>query len=231
MDLPIYRVKPDDDNNTNFKNVNSKLPQSAFIMSILGGCGSGKTNLLANLLFNNAFYRGVFEEIYLFSPTGLIDSSLSPFRRNTENTVIITDNLENLHEYLNDIIEGIKEIPKKERHQTCIVLDDCLGYLRNKGLDSILSRHRHYNLTFFILTQNYRSLSAVIRSLTNIWCIFGLSSKKERLKLLEEFASNFPGFEKAYSHATSEPRGFLVCDLKNKKMFNSYKSELNYSDD
>ena len=42
--------------------------------------GGGKTNLMANLILNNDMYRGVFDRIFIFSPTVHLDSTGAPVK-------------------------------------------------------------------------------------------------------------------------------------------------------
>ena len=43
--------------------------------------GGGKTNLMANLILNNDMYRGVFDRIFIFSPTVHLDSTWAPVKK------------------------------------------------------------------------------------------------------------------------------------------------------
>ena len=47
---------------------NNILPKHEFTMGIIAPKGAGKTTLIANLLY---FYKGYFNNIYVFSPTVL----------------------------------------------------------------------------------------------------------------------------------------------------------------
>ncbi len=46
------------------------LPKHEFTMGIIAPKGAGKTTLIANLLY---YYRGYFNNIFVFSPTVLSD--------------------------------------------------------------------------------------------------------------------------------------------------------------
>lgn len=50
--------------------VNEVLPKHEFTLGIIAPKGAGKTTLIANLLY---FYKGYFNQIYVFSPTVLSD--------------------------------------------------------------------------------------------------------------------------------------------------------------
>ena len=44
----------------------------------LGNSGNGKTNLIANLIVDERFYRNAFAKVYWLSPTATIDDALEP---------------------------------------------------------------------------------------------------------------------------------------------------------
>ena len=52
------------------------MPETPFRLIALGNSGSGKTLTLQNMLLNH--YKGIFQAIYLWSPTSRLDMGWEP---------------------------------------------------------------------------------------------------------------------------------------------------------
>lgn len=213
--LPVKKLKQEKGK----RYINKILPQPPFLACLCAGVASGKSNLLMNLLYQKAMYREYFDIIYWFSPS-IYNDETTRFVQEDENILIISEDLENIDEYLKGIIEHQTETNNEEK--TLLILDDCLGYLRTNGLSKLGAKFRHYNLSCFITVQNFKSLPPVIRYNTQYWFIWKLNNTKMYRAIEEELISVFPEFNKYYKEATKKKYSFLYCDMKKGLMYQNF---------
>ena len=213
--LPVKKLKQQ----TNGRKINPILPQPPFLCCLCAGVVSGKSNLLMNLLYQKAMYRGYFDVIYWFSPS-IYNDETTRFVQEDENVLIVSEDLEKIDEYLKGIIEHQVEYQNEEK--TLIILDDCLGYLRTGGLSKLGAKFRHYNISCFITIQNFRSLPPVIRYNTQYWFIWKLNNTKMYKAVEEELIQMFPDFHKYYKEATKKKYSFLYCDMKKGLLYENF---------
>lgn len=111
--------------------------KSAFAMLLCGKPGSGKTNLLLNLLARKGhYYNQVFDRVYLVSPSQKTFS---------------TDWFESLpeeqrfHEYSDAVMDKIIEECTDSGDKILVILDDCQNELRSstRSLLKLLHNRRH----------------------------------------------------------------------------------------
>ena len=152
-------------------------------------CKSGKSNFIANLLNREEFYEGIFEKIYIVSPTVKIDKSLQLyFREEVEDLYEIRDDVENVDEIIQGIILHQEKFdvndPDNLPPRLCLVLDDISGFLnRNSLVAHIFSRYRHYNLTIILSNQTIKTLPTVCRSMSTAVFLSSCFSTIERQKI------------------------------------------------
>jgi hypothetical protein len=198
-----------------------------FTMAIHAPSRSGKSVVLSNFLYNEAFnFKKRFDKIIFISPTILIDQTLQ-YARDDEDVVKIyeDDLLENLDNVLQTILAKQKKEKDSEKpNATLIILDDCLAYLKNKSLSYLSTKNRHYNISLIMTTQYYKRLDPVIRANATHWLLFKTHTDKEHSTIVEDFNS-FPEFEKQYIHATSEPYSFLFADMLKMRLLKRFEGE------
>lgn len=188
-DLSILPLKPMDIKDDSDKKFHPHLPSIArnrgTLMLILGAVASGKTCMLSNLFLNKAFFRGAFEEIYVFSPSIDLDDSCRHLREAFQCYSEYSD------EKLEKIIEMQKKYPKEKMPKIAIVADDSSGMLTKKFY-SFCTRYRHINANVFLSIQNFRQLSPVCRTNANaVVLLNGIVNDKELEKINEEYGSQY----------------------------------------
>ena len=127
-DIPI--VKPVNVKEYDFKQskyeVALKLP---FSQIITGPSGSGKGILLQSMILD--IYRGVFERIYIWSPSISVDSNWTPVKRYIQNELKVDLEKEKclfddyIPEELDKVIKRqhkVIEYQKKNDHKNCFLL-------------------------------------------------------------------------------------------------------------
>ncbi|MDB4681419.1 hypothetical protein OAE88_00765 [bacterium] len=114
------------------------LPKHPFRCYIVGASGSGKTNLLLNLLTRPGYYRDYFDRIFVISPTALsLDQSYKTLEKETkykqgEDLLFLPCEQEALQCIL-DVQEEEKKAAK-----TLVVLDDIVSYKRFTNSNELL---------------------------------------------------------------------------------------------
>ena len=128
--LPVRKLK---DPSRKKVKINPLLPQPPFLWCLSAGVASGKTNFLVNVCRNPYFgYDKAFSTIFWISPTIENDATAWAIRED-ENIITISDDLEDVGDILDSIVEQQKEDEEQgQKEDVLIILDDMLGYLRNK---------------------------------------------------------------------------------------------------
>ena len=199
---------------------NGLLPRFPFSMMISGRSGSGKTNLLMNLLTRREFLQNYFQYIIVYSPTaGEYDDSYKSLglpRENFKNDFSEED-LERLIESRKDLIKkkGIEWVAKNSR--VLIILDDVIAnrdFLNSPQALKMFALLRHYLVSVIVLMQTYNKLPKALRNNANAIMIF--PSNRSELEVLKDElcppSLNKKQFEKVISEATSDRYGFLYIN-------------------
>lgn len=194
------------------------LPKHCFRCYIVGASGSGKTNLMLNLLTRPGYYLNYFDRVFVISPTALsLDMSYKTLEKETK-----YKNGEDLlflpceQKALQSILDVQEEENKKAK--TLVILDDIVSYgsfVRSNELLQFAVMSRHYNISLFILSQAFHLIPKSIRlNMSSIVYFRGADIETETL--CEQYTPG--GFKKKQfkalvEQATEEPYSFLFIDL------------------
>lgn len=188
-----------------------------FRLYIVGASGSGKSNLLLNLMSRAEFYSGYFDEVFVISPTANeLDDSYAilnlPPERFFQPNVEVLSVIESIQKK-NIEKKGIERAPK-----ILIILDDIISYKKFTGSKQLLKMFvmgRHYGISLCLLSQAWHRVPKSIR-LNMSSCIFFKGSQKEADTVCEEYC--VPGYSKKQMlkmihEATRAKYSFLCIDL------------------
>lgn len=198
------------------------IPKHPFRAVLSGASGSGKTNLLINLLTKNKFYKDYFDVIFMISPTAgkLDDSYIALKESKTKSKLAIInelepDTIEDIMTINKDIIEdkGVDKSPK-----ILIVYDDIISntkFMNSRPFVHSFVASRHYNASVIICTQRFNSVPRVCRIQANaIFYFKGTNSEQECLGM--EFCPAGFHWRKEFlpivDHATSKKYSFLFIN-------------------
>jgi len=111
------------------------FPNSSFFLTIIGKPGSGKTNLLVNMLTNKNIYKRVFDKVLLVMPKNSIKSLKNNIFEDLPES-------QQFNELSPDVFEAIKqfraefdEIDEEKRTRSknmLLILDDVTAQLKEK---------------------------------------------------------------------------------------------------
>ena len=197
---------------------------------------SGKSNLIYNILINMALPKKT--KIYLFSKTYENDNTTINMidKISKYNEIELFDDLEYenqqgekykniLDKLINDIKQDIAENKDKlkklpytyPRH--IFIFDDFSELLKDKVLEGIIKRHRHYLTSFIISSQSYTDLKPNVRNQVNFLILFK-EIPINRLKMIYDEKIKGLDYEKfieLYMYATTDKYNFLLLNCDDNK--------------
>lgn len=191
--------------------------RKGWLYVIVGPKGSGKSNLLSNLMQTPAKEGGLqkrYDRIYFVTPTR--DAKLQDLIEDCEENGTYHDEFNDA--VMEDIVDDIKAFKatwrKKRKPQFLVLMDDILASLpssrQKKGpFVKFLFNHRHLSCDVVILAQRYKDLPVSLRSQVDIISTFGMHNTTEKKNFIEDF-----GVPEAIFHeVTGKPHNFLTVSM------------------
>jgi len=182
------------------------LPNS--MIMCIGGTGSGKTNALMDFISRktNAFY-----DIIIYTGSTADEPLYNFLQSKIPDLKMYTDISE-----LPELKEFDNEDKDKEK---LIVFDDFINLNKKQmvKINEYLTSGRKFGFTVWLMAQSYTAVSKIIIRNCNYFIIFKLNDNITINNIIRNHnIFNVPKefFKEAYIHATSEPRNFLLIDLK-----------------
>ena len=182
-----YNFSCDDEDDS----IPDPLPKKSFAMLITGKPGSGKTNLLLNLITKKGkCFNRKFDKVYIYSPSlGTIKDD-DPFELIPDDQKFEGATLEN--------IEGMLSAIKDSGEKVLIILDDVIAETRGKGnmavenlLQKIFFNRRHLcgaggNASVIATSQTYNKICPKLRKSASHYIFYENRHKKEQESIFEE---------------------------------------------
>ena len=151
-------------------------------------------------------YRGVFEKIYIFSPSIGIDDGWIPVKKYIEEDLGVNTERERAYydewdeAALRDIIqrqrkitETSKKLEMKKLYQVLIICDDFADspqlHKPHGALDTLFIRGRHLQISTWVSSQKLRLISAAVRVNMQFLCCWRLRNQHELEAVIEEQAT------------------------------------------
>ena len=197
----------------------------AQIISLIGTCGSGKSFLLRNLIYqfskNNMFKFGTvftgtsFNSDYDFMPKESVHDDYSEAK---------------LAKYIGKLRTWLELHPGEKLPPNFLILDDLLGRIKLNShvFNNLISTFRHYNMTIFITSQYFvKNISTLLRELTDVAFIFRTRFKNSQVSLYEAFGQMLDDqdeFNEVLNEATKDKYACLVYLARKEEKEESYMS-------
>lgn len=196
------------------------IPRFPFSILISGRSGSGKTNVLLNLLTRKEFYGNYFHYTVVFSPTAGAGDDMYDILKLPEENIkneFNEDDLNQLIERRKSLIEnkGIEWVAKNSR--VLIILDDIIAdqhFLNSPQALKMFALLRHYLCSVIVLTQSYKKIPRSLRLNVNATIIFPSTQSEIEILLDEITPSGIKkrDFEKVIAYATEGQYDFLYIN-------------------
>jgi hypothetical protein len=206
----------------------------------LAPSGSGKTVLLTNYILD--IYKGMFERIYIFSPSIYVDHTWQPVKKYIKETIgnetpddkfyydsYDPEALDFIIDTQRKITEYVKEKGRHKLYNILIIIDDFADNpefsRHSKLLHSLYTRGRHSGISTITSVQKGTALHPIIRVNCTQMIIYKLRNYSDLQLVIDELSALFQDKKTLidiYNLATSEPFSFLYVDLSSKdtnKMF------------
>jgi adenylate kinase family enzyme len=185
---------------------------------IVGKPGSGKTNLMYQLIKSKHLLNKCFDKIYLFQPSlSRVSMKDKLFDTLPENQKFDELTLENL-EYVKNNLDPDEN--------SAIIFDDQGAYLKNnetkKLLKELIMNRRHLHLSIFFLVQTYMSIERDVRKLFSNCFIFRCSKKEMETiadELIETKKEYLPEIIKL---VYNKPYQYLFINTDTQRLFNGF---------
>lgn len=226
----ILPVKIDRKKHEKWADVDEMLPIHPFAVLAQAPPKSGKTNWCVNMLLNPEFnWLNRFHRIIWVSPTIMSDKTAAPLHRvidpeiednpYSDKVKIFTDSdLDNIDGIIESIVEDQRENPEIT---TLIILDDCIGKMKNGEFGRLYAKYRHNNLSLLGISQTFKSFDVISRASANGYVLFKTYNQKEKQKIMEEL-SGFPDIEKMYDEVTDRKHSFLWINIENQAVYDNF---------
>ncbi len=189
------------DNQMNDEELTECLPKNSnpFIMGMIASKGKGKSTVLKNLLYG--YYRKYFQNIYFVCPSKdkKFDELIEELSEDNRYFNLEDQKFDDVISHIYDDLK--KKVENDDEGPNLLILDDCISFLKySKILDLIVCNSRHINLSIFYCSQYYRSVNSILRSNTDIYCVWPTYNSLEMKKYQDEMNIDFNKFKKYMDH-------------------------------
>ena len=185
---------------------------------IVGKPGSGKTNLMYQLIKSKHLLNKCYDKIYLFQP--------SPSRASMKDKLFDTlPDDQKFDELTFENLEYVKNDLDPDEN-SAIIFDDMGAYLKNnetkKLLKELIMNRRHLHLSIFFLVQTYLSIERDVRKLFSNVFIFRCSKKE-----METIADELIEQKKEYLNEIvkivfNKPYQYLFINTDSQRIFSDF---------
>tara|TARA_R110000851_G_scaffold326872_1_gene495910 strand:- start:1438 stop:2214 length:777 start_codon:yes stop_codon:yes gene_type:complete len=205
------------------------------LLLLISPVRTGKSTLISNVLLRDDFYDAQerFDQVNIISNT-IANDVTSRFLREAFKG--------NCHDFysdgiINGIVESQKKYKKEDQPEIAIVLDDCLGSIKqNSMINHLASRYRHFNIKLLIISsQKFTgAVSPIIRAnATDVIIGSPFPNQKELERISEEYGDLFMGpknWLKLYKKCTPNKYDFCYMDLQENPpvMYSNFEKVIAY---
>lgn len=208
-------------------NIPRPLPDESFAMVINGSAGSGKSNLISNLLGSKSMYRKVFHHVIICSPS--LNTLQNNIFKDLDETKKHAKFDETFLEYVMDFTDF--QSNKDDPETTLVILDDVANQLKGnmdlqRRLGHLVMNRRHRYLSIIITSQQFRLIPLPVRTNITHAILFRPSNRQEQEALMEILPVPKTQVSNMIDFVYDEKYNFLYVDfsLKHSNKYEFYKN-------
>lgn len=227
-----FQIVNFDDICTNDENKKEKkccfMPNHPFRMLMCGGSGSGKTNVLINMI--TQFLD--FDKIYIY--TKHVDQDKYKWLKDFFDTLEADADIKQSADLPIAVFQShvskmvpLDKLNKDKRN--LIIFDDLLLEKDQKPMIEMYIRGRHKNASVIYLSQSYFSTPKDIRLNCTTFVIFDIPNNKTLNMILNDHCNEMDkdDFKHIFHEATREPYSFFYVDTTEKNKCLRYRQGFN----
>jgi len=185
---------------------------------ICGIPGSGKTNLIYQMMKSKYMLNKCYDKIYLFQP--------SESRASMKDKLF--DQLPDDQKYDELTLENLQDVNSKlnEDENSCIIFDDMGAYLKDndvkKLMKEICMNRRHKRVSIFMIVQTYFSVDKEVRRLFNNIFIFRVN-KQTMMEIFDEVVESHKKYiDDIIKLVYDKNYEYLFINVSSQRMFKGF---------
>ena len=205
---------------SNKKKISSENDDWPFRMLIIGSSGSGKTNILLNLI--DKFHP--IDKIYLYAKDTDEDKYQYLINKREQAGIKKLNDPHAFIEYsndMNDVLEDTNNYNKNRDKKVLTIFDDMIADIMTSEnykviVKELFIRCRKLNISIVFITQSYFRTPKDARLNSTHYILMKIGNKKELKSIAEENSGHldFKDFLKMYNYCTNEPYSFMMVDTR-----------------
>ncbi len=207
---------------TRYRQKSPLLPQHPYNMIINGGTGTGKTNLVFNIILKFS----CFDKLWIYSKhlhqpkMRMLEDFFRKVEEKTGEEIYHSGNT----------IEDVVSVDDLGEGQHLIVFDDFVLEKDFSPITNYYIRGRHANCSTIFLSQAYTKIPRAIRTNSHYYIFFKIPNRRELSILYGEvgFGLEKDDFLRKFKKATDDKYSFFFIDTKTKIPQLQYRKNFNY---
>jgi hypothetical protein len=217
--LPICKMNCDEELHPKLNKFDlTKFMNCSSSNLLLGVPGSGKTNLLYQMIKSKHLLNKCYDKIYLFQPSesraSMKDKLFDKLPEDQKFEELTLENLESVKDRLN------------EDENSVILFDDMGAYLKDndvrKLLKELMMNRRHLHVSLFFLAQTYHSVDKEVRRLFSNIFIFKVT-KDTMTSIFDELVESKKKYaDEIVTLVYDKPYQYLFININTQRMFKGF---------
>ena len=216
----IFATEAFDNQHKKYSDIPKDLPQPPFSLLLVGPKGSGKSNLILNLVYKvkpKKLYRHFFDKVYTFSPTWKLDPKMAKTKVPDDQNFEDTDSYRQIiKEQIGIQSDKIEEEGKENTEHILMIFTNLTGQKHVFSQSKEIMNKLAFNLRQFN--------QAFGNNFSGVIMFSGISNRLEIQKIYDEYLGEFNKKEQhqLMDYCFDKPFDFLYINYKEYKLDRFY---------